>query len=208
MQPVPAQTITRRPAVVGAAEGSCVCASAGFIDTVSFFRISSTKATAVLRVHLTVHFVVDDHYGASPQAPTQATVSTRKQHVGSSLVLLVNAQPLAQRIQNRQRVLHVAGRAIAEANDMLALRLQRKVGVERGHAKHARRRHTQSRGDVSQDFFGKVSVFFLYRLEDGYQACRVAVVFVKDSTQLLKFLRCVRRQRFRSRVHSSLLLSG
>jgi hypothetical protein len=42
----------------------------------------------------------------------------------------------------------MAGRAIAQANEVLALRLNREVRVKRGDAENARRRNVQRRGDV------------------------------------------------------------
>ena len=53
----------------------------------------------------------------------------------------------------------MAGRPVAHAYDVLALGLQREVGVEGGHAVHPRRGQAQRGGHEVEDFLGQDKSF-------------------------------------------------
>ena len=62
--------------------------------------------------------------------------------------LAVELEPFADGVENRNGILHVTRRAIAQADEVLALRLNREVRVKRGDAINPRRRNIERRGDV------------------------------------------------------------
>ena len=91
--------------------------------------------------------------------------------VGAVLALLRQAQLQAQPLQQVARAARVAGGAAADADGVVALRLQVEQRVERDHAVDLRQRNVGLLGDVFQDFGGKIFVrmMFLDALQDAEQ---------------------------------------
>ena len=76
----------------------------------------------------------------------------------------------------------MAGRSAADADGVVALRLEIEQRVERGDAVNARQRNVQLAGDVSQRFRRKifVRIVLLYRFQDAEQFARTASVSGDD----------------------------
>ncbi|MPN26817.1 hypothetical protein SDC9_174242 [bioreactor metagenome] len=74
----------------------------------------------------------------------------------------------------------MAGRPVAEFDDVLAFRLHRKVGIESRHAVDARRRDADAGGDIADHVLGEVLVDLLDLLENRNQPAFRIVVFLQD----------------------------
>ena len=148
----------------------------------NFFTIREIldEFDAALGRHLAVDlFVHHDHRRQAARAQARHGFH-REHHVRGRLPLFVEPQPFADRVEDGDRILDVAGRPVAQADDVLAFRLDREVSVEGRYAIDARRGYVQRRGYVSQYFLGQVAVFLLHRLENGHQPRRFASVFFQD----------------------------
>jgi hypothetical protein len=109
---------------------------------------------AAFRRHLAVNLSSTTTTGARPHAPRHATVSTVNS-MSSVVFFCLPAEAFADGVEDRDGILHVAGRAVAQADEVLALRLDGEVRVKRGHAEHARRRDVQRGGDIGQHSRGR-----------------------------------------------------
>ena len=118
--------------------------------------------------------------GASAHWPKQATVRSEylpvrrgdAELVGAFLAFVRQPQLQPQPLQQVARAARVAGRAAADADGVLALRLQVEQRVERHHAVDLRQRNFGLLGDVFQNFGRKIFVrmVFLDRFQDAEKA--------------------------------------
>ena len=79
----------------------------------------------------------------------------------------------------------MTGGAVAELDDVFALRLERKMGVECRNAVDARGRKPDGLCDVADQILGEPSVTGLNALKNGNQTCLVIVVFLEDLFRVL-----------------------
>ena len=110
--------------------------------------ISSTSFTPAGGRHGAVDLVVHHHDRREAARAEARDRFHGEQHVVGGDFLAFELEALADGVENRNGILHVARRAVAQADEVLALRLNREVRIKRGDAENARRRNVQRRGDV------------------------------------------------------------
>ena len=104
--------------------------------------------------------------GASVQQPRQATFWMREQPVGVGVVAVGDLQPPLEGVLDRLRAFHVAGRAVADVDDVAADGPMAELGVERRDAHDRRRRDVGQLADPLDRLAGHVAIVRLDRLED------------------------------------------
>ena len=121
----------------------------------------------LVRGHRAVHRAVHGH-GRGQAAGAQAghRLHGEVQVVGG-LLAVGQAQLLPQPLEDRYGAAHMAGRAVAAADHVLALGLQREVLVERRHAVQPGLPHADGLRHVGEDLPRQVVVVLLDVLEDG-----------------------------------------
>ena len=85
------------------------------------------------------------------------------------MLLFAQAQLFPEGLQHRGRVAHMAGRTVADLDDVFSLCLKRKVLVEGGNAVGLGFGNTNLFRNVGEELTGQVAVFRLNVLHDGNQ---------------------------------------
>ena len=93
----------------------------------------------------------------------------REQAVLGGLAVL-DAQLVGDGGRDELGAVDVAGRALAEHDEVLAHRLEPELRVERGHAHDGGDGRARALGDVLHDVHGQVAVGLLRLLQDGDEA--------------------------------------
>src|SRR5579862_935489 len=201
MQPVPAQIITRRNWARGKPlwfAGSIE--TRGSVSGMVFLhrRLAGRGRSAFLgnnlvhqrqgsfRIHAAVHLLVDDHHRSETTGAQAGDGFHREEHVRGGFFLVVGAELLLQCVEDRQRMLHVAGRTVAHADDVLALGLQSEVRIERRYAKNPGGRNIEGSAYVGEHFLGEILVFVLDCLQDRNEPCRTVRVAFEDAAHLFE----------------------
>ena len=120
-----------------------------------------------VRVEVAVGHIVDlDHRGQ--RAAAQAgDLLDREQPLGIGIVAAADAQVAFQGVLHQFRALHVAGRAVADADDVLADRPVAELCVKCGNARDRRRRDLGQPADSLHGLAGQVAKMRLDGLQNG-----------------------------------------
>ena len=122
-QPVPAQTMTRRWVFAAVAGGRIQNELCVHYDC-SWAMISSTSFTPLSGVICAMHLVVHHHDRRQAAGAEARDRFDGEQHVVGGAFFAFELEPLADGVEDRDGILHVARRAVAQADEVFALRLE------------------------------------------------------------------------------------
>ena len=105
--------------------------------------------------------------GASVQQPRQATFSTVNSPLGSVSLPRADAEVAFQGVLHQFRAFHVAGRAVADADDVLADRPVAELCVKCGNSRDRRRSDFGQPADSLHGLAGQVAKMRLNGLQNG-----------------------------------------
>ena len=128
-----------------------------------------------------VHLAVDHHDRGQTARAHAAEGRQREQTVSRRLRVRLDAQNPLQLLKDLLRPLHVAGRAQADVNHILALRLRREVVVEADHAGDVRLRQKQLLRNVKLNLAGQVPEDMLGTMQHLNQMAAAAGVLGVDA---------------------------
>ena len=128
-------------------------------------KSSSTSPTIVGR-EPAVGDAVDLHDRGQRAAAEAGHLLDREQPVGVGVVAVGDLQPPLEGVLDQLGALHVAGRAVADVDDVSADRAMAELGVEGRHAHDRRRRDVGQLADPLDRLARHVAIVRLNRLED------------------------------------------
>ena len=125
-------------------------------------------------------FAVDDDDGRETAGAEAVHDFDGEEQVVGGALFIGEIELLVDGLEQSHGLLHVAGGAVAEAEDVFSLRIQGEVGVEGRHAVHVGDGHVEGRGHIADDVLREVLVDFLYLLKDRNEPGGVVPVLFED----------------------------
>ena len=104
----------------------------------------------------------------------------REEHIAARHLFLVQPEMLFQSLQDRLRFAHMAGGAVAYAQNVLAFGFQREAVIECRHAVYLARTDVQPSRQMHQHLRRQVLVMLLHILHHADQIFSLALVAVHD----------------------------
>ena len=122
----------------------------------------------------------------------------REAEVVGGVLFFAKAEFEAEAIENRDGLANVAGRAVANLDDVFALGLKGEVFIESGGAIKGGFANTSFLRKNGKSFAGNVALLFLDVLRKGDNGFRLAIMRVDNAVDHVEINRCTHKNPHRS----------
>ena len=127
-----------------------------------------------------MHGIVDQHDRSEAAGSEAADGFDGEEKIVRRALLVGELELLIEGVQNAVRLLDVAGGAVAELDDVFALRLHREMGVEGRHAVDPRRRDADAGRDIADHVLRQIFINSLNLLKNRNQPSFGVVVLLQN----------------------------